>query len=197
LISVVRQLVPSLSAAFTCSISDAIALRAALAAGHAAATAAAAKSRNSHDGDAAVGSTGEMLSPFFGGVGGPPTGGAPFGLGFSRDNGGGVSTFAIAAAEDRVAIVEGQLRQLQQKFDRRDAEADRLQADVAEARGRLLAVEAQARRQLESNAARREESRKQLLLEESKVEKLTRNNRTLEAELEKLKLRLHQALGKK
>ena len=101
-----------------------------------------------------------------------------------------------ATVEDKVVQLECDVKQLTSRLQRRTEEAARLKDDVAEARQKQRAVEAQSKQTASVLGQRREETRKQLLAEESRNSKLQFQNRTLQAEVDKLKDRVHQLLSR-
>lgn len=101
-----------------------------------------------------------------------------------------------SALEDKVVQLECDVKLLTGRLQRRTDEVARLKDDVAEARQKQRAVEAQSKQTATVLGQRREETRKQLLSEESRNSKLQFQNRTLHAEVEKLKERVHQLLSR-
>mmetsp|Transcript_29424 Transcript_29424/g.90912 ORF Transcript_29424/g.90912 Transcript_29424/m.90912 type:complete len:235 (-) Transcript_29424:8-712(-) len=101
-----------------------------------------------------------------------------------------------SALEDKVTQLECEVKHLTSRLQKRTEEATRLKDDVAEARHKQRAVEAQSKQTANVLGQRREETRKQLLAEESRNSKLQFQNRTLQAEVDKLKERVHQLLSR-
>lgn len=95
-----------------------------------------------------------------------------------------------------VLRLEGEVKHLSQRLERRADEIARLKDEAAESKQKLRAVEAQTKQSMTVLSQRREETRKQLLIEESKNSKLHFQVKTLQAEVDKLKARLHQALSR-
>ena len=95
-----------------------------------------------------------------------------------------------------MAQLEADVKQLTIRLEKRMEEIAKLKDDVAEARGKQRAVEAQSKQTSNVLSQRREEVRKQLLAEESRNAKLQFQNKTLQGELEKMKDRLHQVLSR-
>ena len=78
---------------------------------------------------------------------------------------------------------------------KKDYDLERLKDDVADARSRYKALEERFRKSTQQASMRKEETRKQLILEENKVSKLTSQNRNLQMEVDRLKRMLHDNLG--
>lgn len=92
---------------------------------------------------------------------------------------------------DRVSILEAEKRTLEQRLERLRRECAVLHNDVAEARQKVSAVKQESQQSTGLLAQRREEMRKQLLLEETRTQKLQVRNRKLEIEMAELKARIH------
>jgi hypothetical protein len=99
------------------------------------------------------------------------------------------------ALEDKVVKLEADAKALTQRLQRRTDEAEHLKDVVADARGKQAAVERETKAASKAVAQRRDDIRKQLLMEESRTSKLQFQNKTLLAEIDKLKARVHQQLG--
>ena len=99
------------------------------------------------------------------------------------------------ADAQRLADAELENKLLHAKLERKEGEIDKLKGDVGEARQRLLAAEAQSKQSMAVLSHKREECRKQLLLEEGKNTKLSFQVKTLQTEIDRLKQRLHSAIG--
>lgn len=96
--------------------------------------------------------------------------------------------------QDRIVQLQCDVKTQAQKLERRNDDVARLKDEVAEARQKQKAVEAQARQTATVLSQRREETRKQLLLEESKNAKLQFQIKTLQAEVDRLKEKVHHLL---
>lgn len=96
----------------------------------------------------------------------------------------------VSTLEDKCVALEAEVRSLTTRLERRVEECDKLRDDVGEARQRARAIETSAKQQQGMLAQRREEMRKQLLTEEGRTSKLTHQNKLLQQELDKLKIRL-------
>lgn len=96
---------------------------------------------------------------------------------------------------DKITTLEGQINSLTQRLERKDFDIEKLRDDVGESRSRYRALEERFRNSNHQNGQRREETRKQLILEESKVSKLTHQNKSLQMEVDRLKRLLHDSLG--
>jgi outer membrane murein-binding lipoprotein Lpp len=108
-------------------------------------------------------------------------------------NGGGASSERQSLA-DKCQSLETEKRQLEQRLERSRAECDALHDDVAAAKVKLKAVQEESRGSATVLAQRREEMRKQLLLEETRSEKLKLRNKKLELENDALKERIRGQL---
>ncbi|KAH9582088.1 hypothetical protein LSM04_004661 [Trypanosoma melophagium] len=97
---------------------------------------------------------------------------------------------------ERVASLDSERRTLQNRFDRKHQECEELKDAVADLRQRLRATQQQAQASSSLLSQKREEVRKQLLLEESRTQKLQVRNGKLEMELERLKDMLHSQMRK-
>lgn len=95
---------------------------------------------------------------------------------------------------DKCQSLEADRRQLEQRLEKSRAQCDALKDEVAEARQKLKAVQEEARNSVNLLAQRREETRRQLLMEETKAEKLAARNRKLDLENEALKERVRGQL---
>lgn len=100
----------------------------------------------------------------------------------------------VGHLEDRLSIVEAENRALMARLEGRTDECDKLKDDLGEARQKLRAVQQQATQSGQLLSQRREEVRKQLILEEGRTAKLQQQNKVLTQEVEKLKQRLHTAM---
>ena len=117
-------------------------------------------------------------------------------LNFTCTGARGMPLATSSGTEDKLAQLESDVRLLTQKLERRTDEVSRLKDEVADARGKQRAVEAQSKQSQSVLSQRREEVRKQLIAEESRNSKLQFQNKTLLQEVDKLKERLHQALSR-
>jgi hypothetical protein len=100
------------------------------------------------------------------------------------------------ALEEKMAQLECEVKTLTQRLQKRTDEISRLKDEVAEAKQKQRAVEAQAKTTANVLSQRREETRKQLVMEETRNAKLQFQNKTLTTEVEKLKERVHQLLSR-
>jgi hypothetical protein len=98
--------------------------------------------------------------------------------------------------EDKVIELECEVKQLTQRLQKRTEEVDRMKDEVAEAKQKMRATETQAKQTANVLSQRREETRKQLLVEESRNSKLQFQNKGLQQEVDKLKERVHQLLSR-
>merc|ERR1711964_358888 len=85
-------------------------------------------------------------------------------LAYVTPAGHGKSTDAL---EDKISQLECDVKQLTSRLQRRTEETSRLKDDVAEARQKQRAIESQSKQTASVHGQRREETRKQLLAEES------------------------------
>ena len=108
-------------------------------------------------------------------------------------NGGAASSDRQTLA-DKCQTLEAEKRQLSQRLERSREACDALQDEVAAATQKLKAVQAESKGSVTVLAQRREEMRKQLLLEETRSEKLKVRNRKLELENDALKERMRGQL---
>jgi hypothetical protein len=100
----------------------------------------------------------------------------------------------VGHLEDRLSIVEAENRALMARLEGRTDECDKLKDDLGEARQKLRAVQQQTAQSAQLLSQRRDEVRKQLLLEEGRTQKLQQQNKLLTQEIDKLKQRLHTAM---
>ncbi|EAN87916.1 hypothetical protein C3747_7g163 [Trypanosoma cruzi] len=98
--------------------------------------------------------------------------------------------------EHRLSSLEAEKRMIQSRLDRRSHECEELKGTVAELRQKLRATQENTNASVNVLSKRREELRKQLLLEESRSQKLKIRNGQLEMELERLKEMLRSRLSK-
>lgn len=95
---------------------------------------------------------------------------------------------------DRVNLLEAEKRGLEQRLQSRVTECELLKDELASVKQRLQAVQQQSLQTQTTLSQRREETRRQLMLEETRGEKMRVRNRKLEAEVEQLKDRLRAQL---
>ncbi|CAJ1035756.1 hypothetical protein, conserved [Leishmania lindenbergi] len=91
---------------------------------------------------------------------------------------------------DKCQSLEADRRQLEQRLEKFRAQCEDLKSEVAEVKQKLKAVQEESKSSVSALAQRREEMRKQLLLEETRVEKLTVRNKKLVMENDFLKERV-------
>ncbi|CBH15480.1 uncharacterized protein TEOVI_000738200 [Trypanosoma equiperdum] len=96
--------------------------------------------------------------------------------------------------EDRLAVVKAEKRSLHHQLEKKAQECEELKNAVAEMKQRLKAERQEALSSVNVLSQRREQVRKQLLLEESRSQKLQVRNGQLESELERLKDMLHSCM---
>ena len=104
------------------------------------------------------------------------------------------SSADIGRLEDKVLTLESEAKMLRQRLERRTEEAEKLKDELEGARGKISAVEQQARQTVALLSQKRDEVRRQLINEESRTAKLQKQNKNLENEIERLKSRLHAAM---
>ncbi|ORC93195.1 uncharacterized protein TM35_000025210 [Trypanosoma theileri] len=97
---------------------------------------------------------------------------------------------------ERVAVLESERRTLQNKLDRKHQECEELKDAVADLKQKLRSTQQQAQASSSLLSQKREEVRKQLLLEESRTQKLQVRNGKLEMEIDRLKDMLHSHMRK-
>jgi hypothetical protein len=102
----------------------------------------------------------------------------------------------VGRLEDKVITLESEGKLLRQRLERRDEEVDRLKDDLENARGKVAAIENQAKQTIALVSQKRDEVRRQLINEESRTMKLQKQCKTLEAEVDRLKARLHALMQK-
>jgi hypothetical protein len=96
--------------------------------------------------------------------------------------------------EEKLMVVSAEKRMIEERLDRRNEDVERLKDELAEAKQKLRAVQQQAVNSSQLLSQKREEIRKQLLLEEGRTQKLQHENKLLTQEMDKLKSRLHHLL---
>ena len=104
------------------------------------------------------------------------------------------SAGSSASVADRLAAVECDKRNLEGKLERKIDECEKLKDEVGEVRQKLRAVQQQASQTAGLLSQKREEVRKQLVLEEGRTQKLQHQNKLLQQELDKLKTRVHSLM---
>ncbi|KEG12199.1 hypothetical protein DQ04_01901050 [Trypanosoma grayi] len=107
---------------------------------------------------------------------------------------GGSIAGGVESREDRLALLESERRAAQNKLERKSQECEDLKDSVADLRQRLRTTQQEAHASATLLSQRREEVRKQLLLEESRTQKLQVRNGKLEMEVERLKDMLHSRM---
>lgn len=110
-------------------------------------------------------------------------------IGAIRNGGSGVAR-GQESLMDRVTASEAERRSLDMRLAKKTEECEALRLEVDHARQKLRAVQQQAQQSTALLSQKREEMRKQLLMEESRTEKIQMKNRKLEKENEELKSRL-------
>lgn len=93
---------------------------------------------------------------------------------------------------DKCQSLEADRRQLEQRLEKSRVQCEELKREVAEVKQKLRVVQEESRNSVNSLAQRREEMRKQLLLEETRAEKLMVRNKKLEQENDSLKGRVRE-----
>ncbi|CAC9548617.1 conserved hypothetical protein [Leishmania infantum JPCM5] len=93
---------------------------------------------------------------------------------------------------DKCQSLEADRRQLEQRLEKSRAQCEELKREVAEVKQKLRVVQEESRNSVNALAQRREEMRKQLLLEETRAEKLMVRNKKLEQENDSLKGRVRE-----
>lgn len=101
--------------------------------------------------------------------------------------GGGRSDLSLL---DRLQIVEAEKRTLMQRLEKYETSHQVLLQEMANLKERVNLVKTEAKQSLTYIGQKRDEVKRQLLLEETRSEKLRVQNRKLEAELEQLKRRI-------
>lgn len=107
---------------------------------------------------------------------------------------GGVASGDHQSLAEKCQALEAEKRQLYQRLERSNAQCEKLKSDVADSRQKLAASQLEFKNTNAILSQRREEARKQLLLEETRSEKLKVRNRKLEMENATLKERVHAHL---
>ncbi|GET93085.1 hypothetical protein, conserved [Leishmania tarentolae] len=95
---------------------------------------------------------------------------------------------------DKCQSLEADHRQLEQRLEKSRAQCEDLKREVAEVKQKLRVVQEESKSSVNALAQRREEMRKQLLLEETRSEKLRVRNKKLEQENDSLKGRVRGQL---
>ncbi|KAG5463852.1 hypothetical protein LSCM1_00024 [Leishmania martiniquensis] len=91
---------------------------------------------------------------------------------------------------DKCQSLDADRRQLEQRLEKSRARCEELKSEVAEVRQKMKAMEEKSKSSVNALAQRREEMRKQLLLEEVRAEKLMIRNKMLQRENDSLKERV-------
>ncbi|KAG5488421.1 hypothetical protein JIQ42_00024 [Leishmania sp. Namibia] len=91
---------------------------------------------------------------------------------------------------DKCQSLEADRRQLQQRLEKSRAQCEELKSEVADVKQKMKAMQEKSKSSVTALAQRREEMRKQLLLEEMRAEKLMVRNKKLELENDSLKERV-------
>lgn len=91
---------------------------------------------------------------------------------------------------DRLTAAEAERRSLDSRLEKKAEECETLRQEVDHARQKLRAVQQQAQQSTALLSQKREEMRKQLLIEEGRTQKIQMKNKKLEKENEDLKSRL-------
>ncbi|KPA79847.1 hypothetical protein ABB37_04929 [Leptomonas pyrrhocoris] len=107
---------------------------------------------------------------------------------------GGAASSERQTLADKCQSLEAERRQLEQRLERSREECGTLHNEVAAAKQKLKAVQEESKGSVAVLAQRREEMRKQLLLEETRTEKLKVRNRKLELENDALKERMRSQM---
>eukprot|EP00796_Vickermania_ingenoplastis_P005007 gene5007-3602_t len=97
--------------------------------------------------------------------------------------------------QDRLTMADAEKKQLESRLSRQGAECEMLKARLAEQREKFEAAKKDAKLSTTHVVLKRDEMRRQLLLEETRSEKLRVQNRKLEMELEQLRQRLRGNLS--
>lgn len=103
---------------------------------------------------------------------------------------GGAASGNRRTLADKCQSLEADRRQLEQRLEKSRVQCEELKREVAEVRQRLRVVQEESKNSVNALAHRREEMRKQLLLEEVRAEKLMVRNKKLEQENDSLKGRV-------
>ncbi|CBZ25863.1 conserved hypothetical protein [Leishmania mexicana MHOM/GT/2001/U1103] len=103
---------------------------------------------------------------------------------------GGAASGNRRTLADKCQSLEADRRQLEQRLEKSRVQCEELKREVAEVRQRLRVVQEESKNSVNALAQRREEMRKQLLLEEVRAEKLMVRNKKLEQENDSLKGRV-------
>lgn len=85
-------------------------------------------------------------------------------------------------------------RSVEQRLERRNEDMERMKDELGDARQKLRAIQQQATQSAALLSQKREEIRKQLLLEEGRTQKLQHENKLLNQELDKLRGRVHHLM---
>ena len=109
--------------------------------------------------------------------------------------GGGIGGMNSEALDDYITRLESDLKHTRQQLNREQEHNGRLKDELEGAKQRTEAKDLDARRKMQLASQRREESRKLLLAEESRVSKLEKQNKMLASENDKLKQKVHTLLG--
>lgn len=100
---------------------------------------------------------------------------------------GGVETVSL---RDQLRVLESEKRMLHQRFSKQSAESEGLRREILDLKERLDATKKEAKLSSAHLGQKRDEMRRQVLLEETRCEKLQMQNKKLEMEIEQLKNRL-------
>lgn len=109
-------------------------------------------------------------------------------------NGGSSAARGQDSLMDRVAALEAERRNLESRLARKADECAALRSDGDQARQKLRAVQQQAQQSNALMSQKREEMRKQLLIEEGRTEKIEVRNRKLQVENDDLKSKLRSGM---
>lgn len=96
--------------------------------------------------------------------------------------------------EERLSVTMAEKKAVELRLEKRNEDVERLKDELADAKQKLRAVQQQATQSSQLLSQKREEIRKQLLLEEGRTQKLQHENKLLHQELDKLKSRVHQLM---
>ncbi|KAG5489903.1 hypothetical protein JKF63_00020 [Porcisia hertigi] len=105
---------------------------------------------------------------------------------------GGAASVNRHSLADRFQALDADRRKLEQRLERSRAQCEGLKSEVAAAKQKLRAVQEESKNSVNALAQRREEMRKQLLLEETRADRLMVRNKKLELENDTLRGRVQR-----
>ncbi|CUI15251.1 Hypothetical protein, putative [Bodo saltans] len=101
---------------------------------------------------------------------------------------------SLPDAEEKLQMLAAEKRIVEQRLDRKSDDVERLKDELGDAKQKLRAIQQQATQSAQLFSQKREEIRKQLLLEEGRTQKLQHENKLLTQELDKMKGKVHHLM---